>query len=402
MYATNATSGAAGLALMTPVHVDEASHALSSSELDEARATVAVEHQAWLLADRLRRFGGRPEVALSAIATTDRLVDAWLVRSGASDPDVYLELIDYESVRATLRERAWRAVELRHRVWPTRFDVCLAEAGADRPLDQDCAPRGRRAARCARLASAGRRIDRAACRRSRAAPAAARRPVRRGDPRLWRPRRRRQPPDVVAEARLRLGQSLLGAGRPVEAIDPLQQSGAVFLLGRALAEQGRCADALTYFARFAAADNSLPGAHALAAQADCLLQLGRASEAVPLLEHAAATPDLARLQQLAFREKLALARVRAGDVDGARADYAALLAIARSTSYRAELNYYLGVLAPDPSTAAGFFRLAVQIDTAVAALRPRWTSWSPRAIRSHRPSRPPKRGSRRAAIGRRW
>src|SRR5205823_9289399 len=31
--------------------------------------------------------------------------------------------------------------------------------------------------------------------------------------------------------------------------------------------------------------------------------------------------------------------------------------------YQSELNYYLGVLAPDATTAAGFFRSAVQLDS---------------------------------------
>jgi soluble lytic murein transglycosylase len=83
---------------------------------------------------------------------------------------------------------------------------------------------------------------------------------------------------------------------------------------------------------------------------------------VPLLEQAAAQTDVARLQSLDFRERLALMRLRAGDVDGARADYQALLDGARTASYRAELNYYLGVLAADPTTAAASFRAALQLD----------------------------------------
>jgi len=58
------------LALMTPVHVDEASHALHTSALTSS-SELAIEHQAWLLADRMRRFDARPDAALSAIATTD-------------------------------------------------------------------------------------------------------------------------------------------------------------------------------------------------------------------------------------------------------------------------------------------------------------------------------------------
>src|SRR5207237_2846138 len=90
--------------------------------------------------------------------------------------------------------------------------------------------------------------------------------------------------------------------------------------------------------------------------------LGRRDEAIPLLERAAATPDLPRLQLLDFRERLALSRLRAGDADGARSDYTALLSTARSDSYRAELNYILGVLAPDPGAASARFRQAVQLD----------------------------------------
>jgi soluble lytic murein transglycosylase len=71
---------------------------------------------------------------------------------------------------------------------------------------------------------------------------------------------------------------------------------------------------------------------------------------------------MARLQSIDFRERLALLRLRAGDVDAARADYQSLLDAARSSSYRAELNYYLGVLAADPATATPFFRTALQLD----------------------------------------
>jgi soluble lytic murein transglycosylase len=80
------------------------------------------------------------------------------------------------------------------------------------------------------------------------------------------------------------------------------------------------------------------------------------------LERAAASPDLPRLQVIAYREQLALARLRADDPATARADYTSLLSAARSDSYRAELNYILGVLEPDPAAAAGRFRTAVQTD----------------------------------------
>src|SRR5207249_2840157 len=56
---------------------------------------------------------------------------------------------------------------------------------------------------------------------------------------------------------------------------------------------------------------------------------------------------------------------------GARADYAALLSAARSSAYRAELNYDLGVLAADAdtATAATHFRTSVQLDPTSRAAR---------------------------------
>jgi soluble lytic murein transglycosylase len=114
--------------------------------------------------------------------------------------------------------------------------------------------------------------------------------------------------------------------------------------------------------RSGAAAGGVVAAQAQAAEASCLQELGRPADAVALFQQAAATQDVARLQALYFREKLALARLRAGDVEGARADYAGLLASARSASYRAELNYDLGVLAAEPTTAASYFRSSVQLD----------------------------------------
>src|SRR5205823_5822872 len=99
----NAATGARGLAQISPIHAEEATLALHVSPEDQFHAVSAVEQQAWLLADRLRRFDGRPEVALSAIATTDRLVDGFAARNGADDVDAYMELMDYEGVRATVR-----------------------------------------------------------------------------------------------------------------------------------------------------------------------------------------------------------------------------------------------------------------------------------------------------------
>src|SRR5205085_3540159 len=102
-WSEDAATGTRGLAQISPIHAEEASLALHVSPEDRFRPVSAVEQQAWLLADRLRRFGGRPEVALSAIATTDRLVDSWAARDGADDVDAFIELIDYEGVRAGLR-----------------------------------------------------------------------------------------------------------------------------------------------------------------------------------------------------------------------------------------------------------------------------------------------------------
>ena len=176
---------------------------------------------------------------------------------------------------------------------------------------------------------------------------------------------------AVTHRRWDLGQALLAAGRAAEALPALQSAAsaqpgatpATFLTGRALANLGRCDEALTYFEHFAAGGNAGPlGAQGEAAQAACLQDLGRPADAVGLLQQAAAVPDVARLQTLDFREKLALARLRAGDVDSARADYTALLSSARSSNYQAELNYDLGVLTSEASAAAGYFRSSVQLD----------------------------------------
>jgi soluble lytic murein transglycosylase len=178
--------------------------------------------------------------------------------------------------------------------------------------------------------------------------------------------------EVADAARVGLAQALIGARRPADALGPLRQAGAddtarpgtvaTFLLGRALADLGRCAEAVPVFARFAAAQRAAFAAQAQAAQASCLTGLGRTAEAVSLLEQVAVTADLPRLQTIAFREKLALARVRAGDVDGARSDYESLLSNARSAAYRSELNYYLGQLESDPSNAAARFATAARLD----------------------------------------
>ena len=370
-WAENAATGARGLAQMSPVHADEirAALGLQSNPDDEIhRPTVAVEQQAWLLADRLRRFDGRPEVALSAIATTDRLVDGWLVRPGAEDVDAFIELIDFEGVRAALRgvlaTRLSYAIAygrpggsltsgdpieaVRVKPEPTAAWIKIARLAGEVPSDAPLSPAAAvgtpdQQTAFARGATLQRDGDYAAA--ALIFEDLASSPV----------------PAVATAARLRLGQALIGARRPTEAVGPLQMveaaqppgSAATFLLGRALADAGRCQDALGSFEQFAAANPGPLAAQAQVAEANCLADLGRPADAVARLEQAAATSDVSRLQTLDFREKLALARVRAGDVEGARADYAALLSLARSSSYRAELSYYLGLLAPDASQRRG-------------------------------------------------
>src|SRR5918912_1028538 len=105
--------------------------------------------------------------------------------------------------------------------------------------------------------------------------------------------------DVATEARLRLGQSLIGARRPADALEPLQAVAsarpggpATFLLGRALAELGRCQDAMDQFAAFGSANPGPLRAQAEVAQASCLADLGRPSEGVALAEQAATTPGV--------------------------------------------------------------------------------------------------------------
>src|SRR5207302_7752901 len=70
-WADNPASGARGIARLSPVHADEAAlglHLVLDAD-DQLRAVAAEEEQVWLLADRLRRYEGRPEVALTALAT---------------------------------------------------------------------------------------------------------------------------------------------------------------------------------------------------------------------------------------------------------------------------------------------------------------------------------------------
>ena len=371
-WAESAATGARGLAQTSPVHVEEAAHALHVSAADQLRAVSAIDQHAWLMADRLRRFDGRPEVALSAIDTTDRLVDSWLALPGADDVDAYIELVSFEGERSALRSAL--ATRLSYAIAygsgssadplsviavgpePTAAWIKIARLAGDVPAD----------APFSQAAGVGTEEQQAAFVRGATlqrdgdyAGAAA----------VFTELASSGGPNVQLEARLRLGQALIAVGRPADALEPLQSAAsahpetpATFLLGRALATVGRCQEALDRFDAFAAANPGPLGAQAHVAQADCLADLGRASEAVTREADAAATGDISRLQSLDFRERLALARARAGDIDGARAEYQSLLSIARTGSYRSQLNYDLGVLAGDTSTAASLFRASVQLD----------------------------------------
>jgi soluble lytic murein transglycosylase len=373
-WAESPATGARGLARMTPVQGEEAARGLGlrGAATDLARPVSAVEQQAWYLADRLRRFDGRPEVALAAAANADRVVDGWLVRSAADDPDVFLERMDWEGSRAALRgvlaarlayaatygSAAGAPASPLAAAWPkpeptepaVKIARLMAEPGPAAPLSPPASV-GTPAQQAAFAQGAELQRDgdhEAAAEQLRALDAAAE-------------------PAVADEARRRLGEALLGAGHAAEALEPLAAAQAAapggsasYLYGRALAETGRCRDAVGHFQRFIAANPGPLAAHGRAALAACLQQHDQHAEAVAQLDQAAQAADLPRLQVLAFRERLALARVRAGDVAGARADYEALLASARTASYRAELSYYLGVLAADPASAAASFRAAVQ------------------------------------------
>jgi soluble lytic murein transglycosylase len=370
-WSEDTTTGARGLAHTSPLHADEAALALHTNPADQLRPQSAIEQQAWLLADRLRRYGGRPEVALSAIATTERLADGWAARPGADDLDTYVETIDFEGVRAGLRSLfatrlSYAAAYGRDsgdplgvedvKPEPTAAWIKINRLSGDVPPEAPASPpalvgSADQQAAFARGATLQRDGDYDGAIRVFADLAGA------------------VEPDVAGAARLRLGQALIAARRPAEAIDPLQavdaaQPGgaATFLLGRALVDLGRCEDALPRFSAFESANPGPLATQAVVARASCLADLRRAGEAVPLLEQAVGESDVSRLQSLDFRERLAVMRLRAGDVDGARADYQALLSAARSSSYRAQLNYNLGAIAQDPITAAGYFRTALQLD----------------------------------------
>jgi len=55
------------------------------------------------LAELLRRFAGRPEVAVAAYNAGVTPVTRWLTRPGADDPDQFLELIPFQETRGYVR-----------------------------------------------------------------------------------------------------------------------------------------------------------------------------------------------------------------------------------------------------------------------------------------------------------
>jgi len=55
------------------------------------------------LAELLRRFGGRVEVAAAAYNAGAAPVSRWLTRPGAEDPDRFLELVPYPETRGYIR-----------------------------------------------------------------------------------------------------------------------------------------------------------------------------------------------------------------------------------------------------------------------------------------------------------
>ncbi|HET6318785.1 MAG TPA: transglycosylase SLT domain-containing protein, partial [Chloroflexota bacterium] len=367
-WSDDAGTGARGLANLSPLHSEEAVRGLRMpDDADPFRPVVAVEQQAWLLADRLRRFDNRPEVSLTVLNTTERLVDSWLARPGANDPDVFMEHIDFPSTRSAVHDLlASRItygltygasldplVTVKVKPEPTAPWKKIARLAGDVP---PAAPVSSAAAvgtpdqqqTFLRVATLQRDGDHAAA------------------VDLLRPLGASGDPSVASAAKLRISQSQIAVGRAAEAAQTLHNlepsADQAFLLGRALAEMGQCPAAIDQFQHFVDSAEQSEKIHGLTAQAACLLDTGRQPEAIALLEQAAATQDLPRLQTIDLREKLALARLRAGDVDGARADYAALLSNARSESYRAELNYILGTIAPDSTAAANRFRTALQLD----------------------------------------
>src|SRR5205807_2051487 len=55
------------------------------------------------LAELLRRFGGRVEVAAAAYNAGAAPVGRWLTRPGADDPDQFIELVPYPETRGYIR-----------------------------------------------------------------------------------------------------------------------------------------------------------------------------------------------------------------------------------------------------------------------------------------------------------
>jgi soluble lytic murein transglycosylase len=373
-WTDDAASGARGLARMSPLHAEEAARGLGNPNSDSIRPVRALEQHAWLLADRLRRFDSRPEVSLAALNTTERLVDGWLVRPGADDPDTFIEQIDYEGTRAVLHDVLGTRMTygltygasldplaaINVKPEPTAGWIKVARLAGDVPPAAPVSP-------AAALGTPEQQqIFSSAATLQRDGDHAAAAGLLRGVASA-------SDAAVASAARLRLGQALLGAARPAEALQALQtlepSPDQAFLSARALAALGECQPAIEQYQHFVDAVGPPLSAQGLAGQAACQLDTGHADEAVALLEQATATSDLPRLQTIDLRERLALARLRGGDMAGARVDYAALLTSARSDTYRAELNYILGVVAPDSGTAATRFRAAVQLDSKSPAAR---------------------------------
>lgn len=369
VWAEQTSTGARGLAQITPVHADEIGHALQGPTARPGDVAADIEGAAWLLADRLRRFDGRPEAALAAIASADRVADGWMMRPGADDPEVLLESIDADPVRDSVRQvltarAAYRLTYASSRGGPAG-DPFAAVSIAPEPT-----PAWIKIARLSSDGDAGRDVPLSPPLNDASAPATD--AQRDGEyataARAFTALTGSPDPEIAAGAQLRLGQALLADRRPAEALEPLQAaeraagnnapSPATYLIGRAQARLGRCDHAVAAFEQFAASAPAVLAAHARAAESACLIALNRTAEAVAAAQAAADTPDLPRLQALTFRERLALTRARAGDETGSRHVYEGLLAEARSSSYKAELNADIGLLTGDPDR----LRAAVHLD----------------------------------------
>src|SRR5205807_6500157 len=144
----------------------------------------------------------------------DRLVDAWLVHPGADDPDVFLESIDYEGVRAQLRS-----------LLATRLAYALTDAttSAD-PLAVQAIQAEPTAAwiKIARLAGDVPPDAPLSPPLSEPSLAGGMTLQRDGDydaaADLFRAAAQSPDASLAAEANLRLGQALLAAGRPADAL----------------------------------------------------------------------------------------------------------------------------------------------------------------------------------------